>query len=58
MTYIVFFEIGGKKMKMEVKADSPEDAKYRVYGKMIFHKVELKEDNSEVDKLLNVFGMK
>jgi hypothetical protein len=38
--YIVYFEIYGKKMKVRIWANSEEDAKYKVMGKIRFHKVE------------------
>ena len=39
MKYDVYFEIYGKKMKATVEANSEEDAKYLVRGKIKFHKV-------------------
>lgn len=38
--YIVYFEIYGKKLKVRIAANSKEDAKYKVMGKIKFHKVE------------------
>lgn len=37
--YVVYFEIGGKKMKMTVKALNEELAKRVVKDKIVFHKV-------------------
>jgi hypothetical protein len=53
MKYTVYFEIGGKKMKTEVEADNEENAKYKIYGKIKFHKVEL---SNKSDDLFGVFG--
>ena len=39
MKYQVYFEIGNKKMQMEIKANSVEDAKYRLLGKINFIEV-------------------
>ena len=39
MTYTVYFEIFGKKMKHDVEAASEADAKRKVAERMIFHKV-------------------
>jgi hypothetical protein len=38
MKYTVYFEIFGKKMKASVEADSQEDAKYKIMGKIKWHK--------------------
>lgn len=54
MKYEVFFEIFGKKMKTTIEANNPKDAEYLVRGKIIFHKVEIK-DNA-VNFLGDMFG--
>jgi len=63
MKYLVYFEVFGKKMKAEIDADSPEDAKYKLYGKIIFHKVhqvgysKAGTGNDTIDRLNDIFGM-
>ena len=39
-TYNVYFEIFGKKMKVEIKAKSKQQAEEIVKSKIIFHKIE------------------
>ena len=56
MTYTVYFEIYGKKLKTEVEAKSIEQAKYVVASKIIWHKVEPKEDDAIIDRLSELFG--
>ena len=60
MKYTVYFEIFGKKMKTTVDAKSEEDAKYRIMGRIIWHKVvpEKIGDDSVIDFLKGTFGMK
>jgi len=60
MLYTVYFEIFGKKLKYTVKADSEEDAKYKIMGKIIWHKVttENMHESEVVDRLMSMFGMK
>ena len=41
-TWVVYFEIFGKKMKTEVRADSFYAAQCKVKDKIIFHKTEEK----------------
>jgi len=38
--YNVYFEIFGKKMKVEIKANSKQQAEEIVKSKIIFHKIE------------------
>lgn len=40
MTFIVYFEVYGKKMKTEVEARDEQQAKETVLSKIIFHKIE------------------
>jgi len=47
--YTVYFEIFGKKMKVEIKAKSKQQAEEVVKSKIIFHKI---EDNT----VENLFG--
>jgi hypothetical protein len=39
MTFTVYFEIFGKKLKTTIEANSEEDAKYKVMGKIKWHKI-------------------
>jgi hypothetical protein len=39
-TYNVYFEIFGKKMKIEIKAKSKQQAEEIVKSKIVFHKIE------------------
>jgi len=39
-TYKVYFEIFGKKMKVEIKAKSKQQAEEIIKSKIIFHKIE------------------
>jgi hypothetical protein len=57
-TYTVYFEIFGKKMKVEVKAVSQDAARNVVRQKLIFHKVVLEETDRTVEELMNLFGIK
>lgn len=55
--YTVYFEIYGKKMKTEVKAQDPAKARQQVIDKLIFHKVEIKENSSDIpDSFKDIFG--
>jgi hypothetical protein len=61
MKYRIWFEIYEKKMQTVVEANSPDDAKYKLYGKIRFVKVE--EEKPELndglpDVLKTIFGMK
>lgn len=73
MEYDVYFELYGKKMKASIKANSYYEAMEAVKNKIIFHKLEIKQEkplqekitvknykeiDPEVDHLLNIFGMK
>jgi len=51
-TYNVYFEIFGKKMKVEIKAKSKLQAEEIVKSKIIFHKI---EDTTIPDILKNIF---
>ena len=46
--YTVYFEIFGKKMKTEVKAHDPAKARQKVIDKLIFHKVEVKDNVGDI----------
>ena len=60
--YDIYFEIFGKKMKTTLEANSEEDAKYRLMGKIIFHKVVVKHNpfggDETLEHLKDLFGMK
>ena len=54
--FIVYFELFGKKMKVEIMAESSDDAKEKVRRKIKFHKVVERKDNPVVDYLMNIFN--
>lgn len=59
--YTVYFELFGKKMKTTVAANSEEDAKYLIMGKIIWHKVESEPANindDPIEFLKQTFGIK
>jgi hypothetical protein len=56
--FTVYFEICGKKMRMNLKANNETEAKKVITDKIIFHKIE--EDYSiflegELDEIKNIF---
>ena len=55
MKYTVFFEVYGKKLKANITADSPQDAEYRILGKVKFHKVALVDEPFADDEVLGFF---
>jgi hypothetical protein len=62
-TYIIYFEIFGKKMKTIIEADSKSEAKQKVKNKIIFHKIDgekdnVKNDNIDLDGLKNMLGIR
>ena len=57
MTYTVYFEIYGKKMKATVDAKTKSAAIDAIVSKIIFHKIE-KDEDAAVDFLKSMFGMK
>jgi hypothetical protein len=54
-TYNVYFEIFGKKMKVEIKAKSKQQAEEIVKSKIIFHKT---EDVTVPDFFKDIFKFK
>ena len=54
--YDVYFELYGKKMKVRVTAENENYAKKEVEKKIIFHKVEIKKDES-MDVLDKIFDI-
>lgn len=57
-TYLVYFELFGKRMKVRIKATSKQDAQDQVARRIKFHKVELEETDRTVEDLMNLFKMK
>lgn len=69
-TYIIYFEIFGKKMKTTIDANSQKEAKQKVKDKIIFHKIDgvnegvdegVKNENIkqfDIDGLKDFLGMK
>ena len=66
-TYIIYFEIFGKKMKTIIEADSKSEAKQNVKDKIIFHKIEgendgvnddVKNQNFDLDGLKDFLGIR
>lgn len=58
--YTVYFEIGGKKMKTKVLANSTTDAQTKVKDKIIFHKTVLDKNdyfNKSVDTLNDIMDV-
>jgi hypothetical protein len=55
--YKVYFEIFGKKLVVEIAADSEEQAKYMVIGKIKWHKIERSHNKSEIPNIFKeIFG--
>ena len=54
-TIVVYFEIGGKKMKMTVQAKDNKAAKEIVKGKIIFHKLQSSEEQM-FSRMNDIFG--
>jgi len=62
-TYIIYFEIFGKKMKTIIEADNKSIAKQIVKNKIIFHKIiaendVVKNDTIDLDGLKNMLGIR
>lgn len=58
-TYKVYFQIYGRKMVVEVHAESFEGAEQEVLDAVKFDKVTfVKYDDDALDQLKNIFGMK
>lgn len=55
--YTVYFELFGKKMKTTIEAKSEEDAKYKIMGKIKWHKIEPDESDT-LQGLKDIFGIK
>jgi len=52
--YKVYFEIYGKKLKVEIKANSLSEAKEKVKNSIIFHKVDLFDE--DLQSIRNFIG--
>lgn len=55
MKYQVYFSMYGKKMQATVYASDMATAKREIMSKIIFHKIE-KKDDENVDFLKDIFG--
>ncbi len=55
--YIVLFEVFGKKMKTTVIATSEKEAKKKVQGRMVFHKVEQKSEDRAFSDIMGKFDV-
>ncbi len=53
--YIVWFELFGQKMKTTVIATSEKEAKKKVQGRMVFHKVEQKPEDKAFSDIMGKF---
>ena len=49
--FTVYFEVFGKRMKTEVMAKDEAEARYLIMGKIIFHKIEERQQSG--DEVLN-----
>ena len=62
MKYLISFTLFEKEIKCTITGNSPEDAEYRLRGKLKINSVievdkERKKDDA-VENLMNIFGMK
>ena len=57
MKFTVYFEIFGKKLKHTIEATSEEDAKYKIMGKIKWHRivVEKLDDYDVFESLKDLF---
>lgn len=51
----VFFEIGGKKMRCSVVAKDNAEAKQKIYDKIIFHKIESHQLETDEEGIMKMF---
>lgn len=58
MTYKAYFRIGTKKMVMVIDAADEYDAEYKIRNKIKVDRIELVQDNDDVEFLKNIFGIK
>lgn len=58
-TYTIWFEIYGKKMRVDIHADSEEAAKAKLRDKIKFHKIEeQKQWWTDFEAMAELLGMK
>lgn len=50
MTYLVYFEIGDKKLKMEIEAKTTDEVIYLLRGKLKINKIEPKPTDIDIFK--------
>ena len=57
--FVVYFEIFGKLMKTEVMAKDESEARYLIMGKVIFHKIEERQQYGDdvLNNLRDMFRM-
>jgi hypothetical protein len=56
--YKIYYEIHGKKLRVEIEAASAKEAMERVRAAIIFRKIERVPESCEVvDELRKIFGM-
>lgn len=60
MTFTIYFELYGKKMKVNIDAYSREDAINKLKSRIIIHQVDehIEPGDDVVDRLNNIFGLK
>ena len=60
MTFTIYFELYGKKMKVNIDAYSREDAINKLKSRIIIHQVDehLEPGDDVFDRLKNIFGIK
>lgn len=60
MTFTIYFELYGKKMKVNIDAYSREDAINKLKSRIIIHQVDehIEPGDDVVDRLKNIFGLK
>lgn len=61
MIYKVYFQLYGKKMKINIDADTQEEAKQKIKDSIIFDKIVFVNDNINdndiFENLKNIFGI-
>lgn len=58
--YLVYIELYGKKMKVEINANTQHEAAQTVRGDLKIHKIDkIKDDSNDVfNNLMDIFGFK
>lgn len=54
-TYTIYFELYSKKMKTDIIAESAKEAKKLIIDKIIWHKIEPKNDNDVFNIFKDIF---